>query len=687
MCMQQNRNKYLPLKFFILFLITCCNSFSSHAQLLKRIKDGLKSNAESKVTQKVNDNINKGIDSLIKPHSKKKNAENKDSANNSNTPVEPDNVTENTDNTNSNSANTDSINTYNAAATNDNEPATGDAQTPQDGFISMTTSANTTFTGGSVIISGESVLYENFKSIELTIQGPYTEDANPKPIAGFTKQTKQVPLDKDGKYTSAWNAGGIDGDFILTATSSDAKATKTKKVRVNSWRDMGDIADSNIEQTTKAYNKLVKRIDDVRPNISSKDAGDLDKKMADIKDKKDAAITLFTSLNDATKKLGALIAKGTGLSPSLSANLSELNSTLSAQASDMARMDEFTNHEPSDNTICEYLVMVNEACAAFSTFSNIYGTTMVGAITNIVIDKAVPAAMGAAGESQGNNTGTPVDPDREAASKEGGKLYATSLVDAKSLTTKMGGAGLVGDLVQSVTNYFLRKYCGVYEGTIKHNYTVIFRNADHEIWWKYGVEMEAAFSLRYPKGKTGKTIKMKGNIEGNATKFTFFADAKAAVKDEMQGRDKYVEVMVLKDFLPLALPFATSQHDKMGFGAVARAIGTPAYFNIPVDADYDLDAEKIKLFINPALVDFSPIVENRELYIVLAVLPLVRWQEYPIFKAQQMIKGSFKEKNEFPMTGGKTTNPQCSDKVTRHIGKETDPFEIFLNSTFVVKKQ
>src|SRR5664279_3266067 len=97
MYMQQNRNKYLPLKFFILFLITCCNSFSSHAQLLKRIKDGLKSNAESKVTQKVNDNINKGIDSLIKPHSKKKNAENKDSANNSNTPVEPDNVTENSD--------------------------------------------------------------------------------------------------------------------------------------------------------------------------------------------------------------------------------------------------------------------------------------------------------------------------------------------------------------------------------------------------------------------------------------------------------------------------------------------------------------------------------------------------------------------------------------------------------------
>ena len=672
--MQQDRKKYFLLKCLALFLMLYACSFSCPAQLLKRIGDGLKSNAEQKAINKANEKINKGLDSLVKPHSKKKN-------------TGKGNNTATADPVDSTSANTDSTNTYNDPATTDNEPTAGDAQSPQDGFISMITSAGTTFPGGSITISGESVLYGKYNSVALTIKGPYSEDANPKPVSGFTKQTKQIPLDKDGKYTSTWNAGSTDGAYILTVTSSDAKASKNKTVRVNNWPDMGDIADSNILQTKKAYDKLEKKVEAVKPGISSKDAADLDKKMADVKDKKDAAITLFTSLNDATKKLGVLIAKGKGLSPSLSANLSQLNSTLSAQASDMARMDEFTNHEPSDNTICEYLVMLNEACAAFSTFSNVYGTNMVGVITNIVTDKAVPAAIGVAGESGANSAGIPVDPDKEAASKEGGKLYATALVDAKSLTTKMGGAGLIGDLVQSVSNYFLRKYCGVYEGTIEHNYTVIFRNADHEIWWKYGVEMEATFSLRYPKDKTGKTIKMKGNIEGNATKFTFFADAKAAVKDDMQGRDKFVEVKVLKDFLPLALPFATSQNDKLGFGAAARAVGTPAYFNIPVDADYDLDAEKIKLFINPALVDFSEIVENRELYLVLAVLPLVKWQEYPIFKAQQMIKGSFKEKNEFPMTGGKTTNPQCSDNVTRHIGKETDPFEIFLNTTFVIKKQ
>ncbi len=676
------------MKVFILFLILGFQNYTTDGQILKRIKDGLKSNAENKATDKVNEKINQGIDSLLTPRPNKKkgannNADNVDTtlSNNSN-PIANDEVAA------GNTADTDSTNTYNISTdTNDSENSNSGTPTAQDGYIFLKTSANATFPGASIIISGESVMYENFKSVGLTIQGPYTEDAKPVAVGGYTKQSKQISLDKDGKFAITWNVGGNDGQFILTATSSDGKATMRKSVIVNSWPDMGDIADSNIEQTNKAYDKLVKRVDEVKPNVSDADAANLDKEMADVKDKKDAAITLFTSLNDATKKLGLLVAKGNVLPPNLTANLSELNKTLSLQASDMARMDEFTNHEPSDNTICEYLVMVNEACAAFSTFSNLYGTTMVGVVTNVVTDKGVPAAMGAAGETQGNNIGSAVDPDKEAVSKEGEKLYATALVDAKSLSSKMGGAGLAGDLLQSVNSYFLRKYCGVYEGTVKHDYTVIFRNADHKIWWKYGVEMEAAFSLRYPKDKTGRIIKMKGNIEGNATKFTFFADAKEAVKDEMQGRDKYVEVIVLKDFLPPAIPFATSQHDKMGFGGVARAIVTPAYFNIPVDADYDLDGEKIKLFINPALVDFSPIVENRELYMVLAVLPLVRWMEYPIFKAQQMIKGSFKEKNEFSMSGGKTASPKCVEKVTRHIGKETDAFEIFLNTTFAIQKQ
>ncbi len=54
------------------------------------------------------------------------------------------------------------------------------------------------------------------------------------------------------------------------------------------------------------------------------------------------------------------------------------------------------------------------------------------------------------------------------------------------------------------------------------------------------------------------------------------------------------------------------------------------------------------------------------------------------FKAQRMIKGSFKEKNEFNMVCGKS--PYINDKALRHIGNKNDPFEIFLNTSFFIKQ-
>ncbi len=667
----------------VLSLVFFLSISPARAQFLNRLKDAAKGNVESTVTGKVNEKIDQGIDSVLKKGQKKKSG--KKIAGGGAEPAVggKDTAITGKETAGGNSANADSTDTYNVA-TDAGAPPDANQQAPKDGYISLVTSANNTFPGGSVILSGESVFYENYNSVNLVIQGPYNEDEKHLPIAGYSKKVMQIALDNEGKFKTFWNVGSNDGVFVLTATSSDGKAKMTKNVIVNTWPDMGDMADSNVTQTKKAYDNLVKRVDAVKPDISSKDAADLDKKMADIKDKKDAAITLFTAINEAAAKLGAMVAKGKGLPANLSANLTDLNNTLAGQASDMARLDEFSNHEPTDNTICEYLVMVKEACAAFSTVTNVFSKSVGTILTNITLDKGVPAAVGMGTQS----IGTPVDPDKEGVSKETGKIFATALTDANALTSKIGVAGIAGDLVTMASDYLLKKYCGLYEGTIKHNYTVIFRNEDHQIWWKYGVEMEAAFSLRYPKDKTGgRTIKMKGNMEGNATKFTFFADALQAVKDEMQGRDKFVKVVVLKDFLPPALPFASSQQDKMGFGAAARAVATPSYFNIPVDAEYNTDAEKIKLFINPALVDFSPAVENREIYMVIAVLPMIRWMEYPIFPAQQMIKGSFKEKNEFPMTGGNTAKPQCNDKVTRHIGKDTDPFEIFLNSAITIQKQ
>ena len=166
------------------------------------------------------------------------------------------------------------------------------------------------------------------------------------------------------------------------------------------------------------------------------------------------------------------------------------------------------------------------------------------------------------------------------------------------------------------------------------------RNIKRSIWWDYTVESEAAITLRYPKSQSGSVIKMKGNIEGNATRFKFFADPKlnpSYIEFEKTGEFK---TQMVKSYTPVALSVASSLHDELGFGAVARGVVTPGYFNIPFDAEYDTDKDKIKIFINEAIWDFTEAVFNRQFFIQwVKGLPKLRMMDYPINKVRLTING------------------------------------------------
>ena len=173
---------------------------------------------------------------------------------------------------------------------------------------------------------------------------------------------------------------------------------------------------------------------------------------------------------------------------------------------------------------------------------------------------------------------------------------------------------------------------------------------------------------------------MKGNIEGNATKFTFYANPKEAMATELKEKGVYNSVAVIPIFQlsPLAVPFSTALADKLGFGAIARAGATPAYFNIPIDAEYDQDAKKIKILVNSALIDFSQGIFNQQAFMLVAVLPMIRYEKYPIEKAEKTIRGSLKEKNIFPMITPKGGKPSFSGTVTRKIGQPDFTINLFL---------
>lgn len=627
------------------------------SQIFKKLGDKIKRDAEWRIRSKADQQVSKGLDSIIE--APKKIIKKKEKTNN------PDSL----GSTQKNNAIQKGNSNITAAATP--SPDNNDMD-PQDGFITVSLSANRIFAGGSITITGTSVKAKKFTDVEITVSGPSTKDI------------KSIALDANGKFISLWNAADNTGEFTVTAKSSDKKSQQTAHFTVYALPQLSGWCNENIDLTNAAYDKLKDAAAKVKDQISTKNKADLDAKLNDVKESMEEVLKLFNDLNTAGKETAQLIKSAKNIPPNLAANLSDLNNNLANNASQMKAIAKMTEHEPQDNTICEYLAMLSEACAAFQTITNFWSKSVHTILLNITIDKAIPSGVSAMNKATVN-----VPAPADFLLKEPAKIFATSKLDAASLSTKLGKAGLAADLAQFATDVLLKIYCGVFSGSFTHDYHIDHRNAKGQIWWSYGFSAKAVLSLRYPKKNISATvIKMKGNLEGNATQFSFFEDIE---KEDgfFEGTKGKIEVVPIHTFIPLSVSAATSERDVMGFGAVARGLATPAYFNIPVDAEYDVDAGKIKIFINPALVDFTDLVANQFVFLLVGadLLPYVKKMNFPIEKIQKTIASVVSKTNEFIMDKDARGNLNFSGKGNKHIGSPSAPREHDLNFTITAKKE
>ena len=649
-------------KITIVCLLILLHQFCG-AQFLKKLGQKAKEEVEYRAQRKAGQKIDQGLDTILAAPKKivdKKKA--KDANTNTTLPQGKQNAAADSQ---KNEQAGDPKNTIAVSANN------SDDLTPKDGYITLALSADKVFTGGSISLTGESINYKKYTQVEITVSGPSAKDV------------QSVSLDANGKYTAVWNAGDKTGVYTVIVKSSDKKAQQSTRLTVYSLPQMSNWANENIDAANKAYDKLKEDVAKVDDNLSAKNKSELDKKLGEVKDKVDDVLKLLKDLNTAGKETAALAKKTKTLPPNISANLSELNNNLADNARQLKNFTRITPpHEASDNTICEYLVIASEACAAFSAFTNIWSRSLATIAKNIMLDKAVPTTVSTMINSR-------IPSEGEFAAKETSKIFATALFDAESLTTKLGQAGIAGDFIQFTSDILLKTYCGVFKGDFKHDYTVTFRNDKGETWWKYGVTMESTVSLRYPKDKShGNVIQMKGNLEGNATNFTFFADV--AKEDGFhEGSKGKIEVIPLHVYMPAALPFATSKKDVAGFGAVARGAATPAYFNIPVDAEYDVDANTIKLFVNAPIVDFTDLVCTQFLFLEVGgdLLPYIKKMNFPIHKASATIGSIIRSNNEIAVDKDSKGNLSFYKKANKHLGSKTDKIEHDLNFTITAKKE
>jgi hypothetical protein len=626
---------------FFIWLILIVSS-TCHSQILKKVLNDVKNEAEWKMRSKARQKTSEAIDSLLAVPQKKENKSSSSKQKPGKTLV---------------------ITSANSTNSNEANSSIG------EGFITLSLSANEVFRGGTIIVTGTSVRYGSLQNVKMVVTG---KDADDKEV--------DLKLYENGSFATGWDAEQA-GEFTITVKSSDGKDQQSAKVKVYDIDVMDDLwVQDDIEITHKTFDKLETQAEQVEQMLGEKDKAKLMDEMEEVKEKVDDVLKLYKDLSQAAADLGNMVKKGSKLSPVLYDNLSQLNDKLNEQRSQMEQLYKAADHKPYDNTICEYLVMLNEACAAFSTFTNVWSKSVATILKNIVIDKATPKAVEIGNEKGGANLG-----DFGAVDKQGGKLFVTAKLDAEGLVGKLSSASFTGDVMQFATDVLLKKYCGVFKGELKHDYKITYRNNSGAVWWSYSYATEAAVTFRYPKNSSGKIIKMKGNIEGNATQFKFFQDVEQMddFKEQMKGRAKLTPVPLIK---PVAMPFATSQKDELGFGAVARGIATPSYFNIPVDAEYDADAETIKLFLNEAIIDFTPLVKYTYGYIAIAAgIPLITRVDFPINKAKLTLNAVVSRNNELHLTKDAKNNLIIKGSGERHIGSSSDAIEHNINFSITAK--
>jgi hypothetical protein len=642
---------------YILIILFCLGMANNvHSQILRRLGNDIKNQAEWKVRSKAMEKTNQAIDSLLTPDQQEGEKKERKKSKTKQSSTEP-------------AAPTSSSSSSSSASSSSGSGEGAGESTQGEGFITMNLSSNLVFKGGQVLITGTSVKYGELKNVELHVKGD------------GVNETDKIDLHENGTYTAGWTTN-IPGEFTLTVKSSDGKDWKSDKVFVYDLEVIDSfLVMENIEWTHKTYDKLKEEAERVKNYIGSSDDAELNKKMDVVKKNVESVVKLFNAIKKAAGDLKRTLKNGAALPPNLAANLSQLNDNLQEQSKQMKQIYEISNRQPYDNTICEYLVMVNEACAAFSTFTNIWSKSIATILKNIVIDKAAPKVVEVANDKAGANLG-----DFGAADKAAGKLFTAAQLDAEGLYGKLSAASFTGDIMQFATDVLMKKYCGLFKGELSHKYTIHYRNKDNIIWWQYSYTTESVITLRYPKSSSGDIIKMKGNIEGNATSFRFTED--------MEEEDGFKETMKTHRTMnhipvwgPKSVSFSSAKADGVGFGSIFRGIATPSSFNIPVDADYDTDAGTIKLMLNEALIDFTDLVKYTYVFLKVSLsgIPLFARVDFPINKVKLTMNAVVSRNSQLTVTKDAKNNLIVKGGGERHIGSSGDAIEHKISYTLTAK--
>ena len=231
--------KKITMKRICFILLFAISANLCYAQVLKKIGRKVKDNVGWRAERRLGQELDKGIDSILRGKRKGEKADQRKPDAKPKTPtgdIEPGQAPIHSKTSVTKEPKGDQNASYAAG----------------EGFITLFLSTPVTTRGLSVDLYGESIKHDKWKEVALRVEGP---DVDEKLIAALTAE---------GKYAVHWTRLPTDGEYTITATSSDGKMIAKERLWVMDWTEPEDENKSLIEESGKAFERLKEKADAVK---------------------------------------------------------------------------------------------------------------------------------------------------------------------------------------------------------------------------------------------------------------------------------------------------------------------------------------------------------------------------------------------------------------------------------------
>ena len=518
----------------------------------------------------------------------------------------------------------------------DEAPKTSKGVTP----VEIKLTPEKTLPGGQVIISGTVPYVPAQKTVSITVTfKPEPQLACSPPLnkeqEAFLKPkalTTQV-MNAAGGFSIVFSDTGVPGEYEVVAVSPDKKGRAQKSFEVLELDDSEDLVEDGLSRTfylAKRAETAAAKLLEVLPPSPGKE--ELREKLKLLRTHLDKAAPNQKRIEETLQKFEGLVGSYPVTTPIVrplfintltwSEEAREEQQELTRELGRLEKKTHTTPCDAIDDTIDALRLVGKSLEKAVGLFS------VKGYEPFLSSGKRPPEGMAAAAKDKAkeslldkvNNfmSGAPESIAKVLGDKPENKTarFAASetLKVAHGLITEPQDwaktvIGAATDVVTYAVEQQFGRYCDRFEGPLKATFTADFFHKGTK-YWAYTVELDGRLVLRYAKSDGGqKTIKVTGQYEGSASKFTLFENF-IVIDPSLKGNRVYHRAIA-----PPGMPFDKDEPK-------AAAFLKPTGFHIPVEGE--ITEGKVTVRMLAPTKDFEPkIVQGRVVNIFVEPITLI----------------------------------------------------------------